>query len=139
MRAAWVRSFSPRRVLTVKELDIQNLGPRERELLSRSFQPELKQKGVRNVVLSALMLLTGLLLFSSYGVGLLAITAMAVVLVVVSALEKMAYAREIIVYKSLVKALASRLEEVQSTETAPSTRPPAERAKGADVSAPTSA
>lgn len=119
------------RVLTVKELDIQNLGPRERELLELSFQPGLKEKRVRNIVLSALMLLTGLLLFSSYGVGLLAITAIAFVIVVVSAIEKVSYAREILMYKSLVRALVHRLEEAQGIEMTPLGGHPAERAKRA--------
>ncbi len=84
---------------------------------------------MRNVVLSALMLFTGLVMFSSYGVGLLAITAVALVIVVVSAVEKISYAREILMYKSLVRALARRLEEVQGIEMTPSGGHPAERAK----------
>lgn len=95
----------------MKEVDIQNFGPRERELLELSFQSGLKEKRVRNVVISALILLIALLLFASYGVGLIAITAMALVIVVVSTIEKVSYAREILMYKSLVRALARRLEE----------------------------
>lgn len=123
----------------MKELDIQNLGPRERELLELSFQSGLKEKRVRNVVLSALMLLTGLVMFSSYGVGLLAITAVALVIVVVSTVEKISYAREILMYKSLVRALARRLEEVQGIEMTPSGGHPAERAKLAAARTRTSA
>lgn len=115
----------------MKELDIKNLGPREQELLELSFQSGLREKRVRNVVISALTLLVGLLLFSSYGVGLLAITSMALVIVVVSAVEKISYAREIIMYKSLVRALARRLEEVQGIELTPLEGHPAERARRA--------
>ena len=117
------------RPLAVKELDIQNLGPRERELLELSFHSGLKERRVRNVVLSALMLFVGLLLFSSYGVGLLALTAIALVIVVVSALEKISHAREILLYKSLVRALVHRLEEVQGIETTDLGGDRAERAK----------
>jgi len=123
----------------VKELDIQNLGPRERELLELSFQSGLKEKRVRNVVWSALMLFAGLLLFSSYGVGLIAITAIALVIVVVSAIEKISYAREILMYKSLVRALVHRLEEVQGIELTPLGGHPAERAKRAAESTRASA
>jgi len=115
----------------VKELDIQNLGPREQELLELSFQSGLKEKRVRNVVVSTLTLFVGLLLFSSYGVGLVATTAMALVIVVVSAIEKVSYAREILMYKSLVRALARRLEEVQGIESTPLDGHPAERARHA--------
>ena len=123
----------------MKELDIQNLGPRERELLELSFQSGLKEKRVRNVVWSALMLFAGLLLFSSYGVGLIAITAIALVIVVVSAIEKISYAREILMYKSLVRALVHRLEEVQGIELTPLGGHPAERAKRAAESTRASA
>ena len=119
------------RIPAVKEFDIQNLGPRERQLLELSFQSSLKEKRVRNVILSALMLFTGLVLFSSYGVGLFAITAIALVIVVVSAIEKISYAREILMYKSLVRALVHRLEAVQGIEMTPLGGHPAERAKRA--------
>jgi Flp pilus assembly protein TadB len=123
---------SRRKDLAVKELDIQRLRPREQELLELSFQSGLREKRVRNVVISALTLLVGLLLFSSYGVGLLAITAMALVIVVVSAIEKISYAREILMYKSLVRALARRLEEVQGIELTPLEGHPADRARRAE-------
>lgn len=119
----------------MKELDIQSLSPREQELLELSFQSGLKEKRVRNVVLSALMLLAGVVLFSTYGVGLLAITAIALVIVVVSAIEKISYAREILMYKSLVRALARRLEEVQGIEMTPLGGQPADRARRASMRA----
>jgi len=115
----------------VKELDIQNLGPRERALLELSFQSGLKEKRVRNILLSALIVFSGLLLFSSYGVGLVAITAIALVIVVISAAEKVSYAHEILMYESLVRALAHRLEEVQGIEVTPMGGHPAARARSA--------
>lgn len=123
----------------MKELDIDDLGPRERELLALSFQPGLKEKRVRNITLSTLMLLAGLLVFSSYGVGLLALTAIALVIVVVSAIEKVAYAREILMYKALVRALVRRLEEARGIEMTPLGRHPAARAKLAAEPTETSA
>lgn len=116
-------------VLAMKELDIENLGPRERELLELSFQSGLKEKRVRNITLSTLMLLAGLLVFSSYGVGMLALTAITLVILVVSTIEKVSYAREILTYKALVRALVRRLEEARGIEMTPSGGHPAARAK----------
>jgi hypothetical protein len=117
------------RILVVKEIDIQNLGPREQKLLELSFQPGHTEKRVRNILWSALMLFAGLLLFSLYGFGLRAITGFALVIVIISAIEKITYAREILSYKSLVRALARRLEEAQGIEITPSGGHPADRSR----------
>jgi hypothetical protein len=122
-------SLHAERRLVVKELDIQNLGPREQTLLELSFQPGHTEKRVRNILWSALMLLAGLLLFSLYGLDLRAITGFALVIVVISAIEKITYAREILIYKSLVRALARRLEEVQGIEITPLGGHPADRSR----------
>jgi hypothetical protein len=116
----------------MQEVDIKDLGPREQALLELSLQSGLKERRVQNTILSALMLFTGLLLFSSYGVSLLALTAITVVIIVVSAIEKISYAREILIYKSLVRALARRLESVQGMELTPLAGHPAEVEKRAE-------
>jgi len=113
----------------VKEIDIQNLGQREQTLLELSFRPGQSEKRVRNILWSALLVLAGLLLFSRYGSGLGTITGFALVVVVVSAIEKITYAREILTYKSLVRALTHRLEEVQGIELTPSGGHPAARSR----------
>ena len=113
----------------MKELDIQSLGPSEQKLLELSFQPGHTEKRVRNILWSALIVFAGLLLFSLYGLGLRAITGFALLIVVISAIEKITYAREILHYKSLVRALARRLEEVQGLELTPSGGRPAAAAR----------
>lgn len=97
----------------MKELDIQGLEPREQQLLELSFEPEHSEKRVPNILWSALVLFAGLLLFSLYGSGLRAITGLALVIVIISSIEKLTHAREMLSYKSLVRALARRLEDAQ--------------------------
>ena len=115
----------------MKEIDIQKLGQRERTLLELSFRPGQSEKRVRNILWSALLVFAGLLLFSRHGSGLRAITGFAVVVVIVSAIEKLTYAREIWSYKSLVRALTHRLEEVQGIELTPSGGRPADSSRRA--------
>jgi hypothetical protein len=64
-----------------------------------------------------------------YGAGTLAITGISLVILVVSAIEKVSYAREILVYKSLVRKLVNRVETLQEVEFTPLEGHPAERAK----------
>jgi Mg2+/Co2+ transporter CorB len=113
----------------MKEIDIEKLGSPQKQVLERSFQAALTEKRARNVLLSAFMTLSGLALFSVYGVGLFAITAMSVVIVVVSAVEKVTYAREILVYKALVRNLVNKVEELQGIELTPRDSHPAARAR----------
>jgi hypothetical protein len=112
----------------MQEQDIDSLGADERQVLDRSFQASLSEKRTRNVMLSTLMTASGLALFSIYGFGVFAITAMSFVIVVVSAVEKISYAREILVYKSLVRKLVNRLEGLQSIDLTPLEGHPAARA-----------
>lgn len=113
----------------MNEVDIERLSRAEQRVLDRSFQPALSEKRTRNVVLSAFMTLCGVALFSAYGVGIAAITLMSLVLIVVSAVEKITYAREILVYKSLVRSLVNKLEELQDIERTPLDGHPAARAR----------
>jgi len=111
------------------EHDFDTLAPGERLVLDRSFQPKLSEKRTRNIALSALMTAAGLALFWTYGVSTLAITAISLVILVVSAIEKVTYAREILVYKALVRKLVHRVEGLQDTELTPLEGHPAERLK----------
>jgi len=112
----------------VNETDIEELGVDEQRVLDRSFQSALREKRVRNVLLSTGMTLTAVAMFSIYGLGVVAITTMSLVIVAVSAVEKITYAREILVYKSLVRSLVHKLEEVQHIEPTPLDGHPAARA-----------
>ena len=112
----------------MKVRDIDELGARERAVLDRSFQPALSEKRVRNVLLSTGMTIAAVAVFSIYGAGIVAITAIALVIVAVSAAEKISYARELLTYKSLVRSLVRKLEDVQGIEPTPLEGHPAERA-----------
>jgi hypothetical protein len=111
------------------EHDVETLALGERQVLDRSFQPQLSEKRTRNIALSALMTAAGLALFLAYGVSTLAITGISFVIVVISAIEKVSYAREILVYKSLVRKLVNRVEGLQEVELTPLEGHPAARAK----------
>jgi len=111
------------------EHDFATLAPGERKVLDRSFQPRLREKRTRNILLSALMTAAGLALVWTYGVGTLAITGISLVILVVSAIEKVSYAREILVYKSLVRKLVHRVEGLQEIELTPLEGHPAARAE----------
>lgn len=113
----------------MKTSAIHELSADEQTVLDRSFQSALREKRVRNVLLSAGMTLTGVALFWFYGMGPTAITAMAVVILAISALEKVTYAREILVYKSLVRSLVHQLEALQHLEPTPLDGHPAARAR----------
>lgn len=113
----------------VKERDIEDLSADEQKVLDRSFQSALSEKRVRNVLLSAGMTVAAVVLFSTYGAGVVAITAMSLVIVAVSAVEKISYARELLTYKSLVRSLVHKLEHLQNIESTPMDGHPAERAR----------
>jgi hypothetical protein len=111
------------------EHDFDTLATGERQVLDRSFQPKLSEKRTRNIALSALMTAAGLALVWIYGVSAPAITGISLVILVVSAVEKVSYAREILVYKSLVRKLVHRVEELQQIELTPLEGHPAARAQ----------
>ena len=113
----------------MKELDFQTFAAGETKVLDHSFQPKLSEKRTRNILLSALMTAAGLALVSAYGVGLVTITGISLVILVISAVEKVTYAREILVYKSLVRKLVNRVEQLEHTELTPLEGRPSERAK----------
>lgn len=87
----------------------------EKRLLDVSFQPGLSEKRVRNIVINFFLVLSALLLFASYGIGLIWLTAMAGTILIVSAVEKVSYARTMLHYKSLVRKLVHRVEELEGS------------------------
>jgi hypothetical protein len=88
----------------------------EKRLLDLSFQPGLTEKRVRNIIINFFLVLIALLLFASYGIGLIWLTAMAGTILVVSAIEKVSYARSMLHYKSLVRKLVHRVEELEGSK-----------------------
>lgn len=71
------------------------------------------------MVLTTLVTLTALAVFSVYGLERLPIAAMAILVIAVLVSEKISYFREIRTYRSLVRGLALRVEQLQATEPRP--------------------
>ena len=104
--------------------DVMMLDAHEKRLLDLSFQPGLSEKRLRNILINFFLAATALLLFSSYGIGLIWLTAMAAAILIVSAVEKVSYVRSMLHYKSLVRKLVHRVEELEgSTPTAMGSHP----------------
>lgn len=95
--------------------DVLMLDDDEKRLLDLSFQPGLTEKRVRNILINFFLVMAALLLFASYGIGLIWLTAMAGAILIVSAVEKVSYARTMLHYKSLVRKLVHRVEELEGS------------------------
>src|SRR5688572_29968669 len=100
----------------VDNRDVMMLDENEKRLLDLSFQPGLTEKRVRNILINFFLALVALLTFTSYGIGLLWLAAMAGTILVVSAVEKVSYAREMLHYKALVRKLVHRVEELEGSK-----------------------
>jgi hypothetical protein len=111
----------------VDNRDVTMLDADEKRLLDLSFQPGLTEKRVRNIMINFFLVLIALLLFASSGIGLLWLAAMAGTILVVSAVEKVSYAREMLHYKSLVRKLVHRVEELEGSKQTALDSQPAQR------------
>jgi hypothetical protein len=87
----------------------------ERRLLDHSFQPGLTEKRLRNIAINFFLVLVALGLFAAYGIGIFWLTGVAGAILVVSAVEKISYAREMLHYKSLVRKLVHRVEQLEGS------------------------
>jgi hypothetical protein len=112
----------------MQDLSIRNLGVKEQQALASSFQPAMRRRGMRNLVLSTLVVITGVVVFSIFGVERVPLAAMAAFIVAVLVSEKISYFREIRAYKSLVRAMVLRIEQLEtagpSSAAEQSTEPP---------------
>jgi hypothetical protein len=84
----------------------------ERLLLERSSDTSLTRRRVRLVVLSALVLVAALVILSPLARSWQFLLFFAVAYVLVTAWERVAYARTILAYKGLVQKLARRIDEL---------------------------
>jgi hypothetical protein len=87
----------------------------ERKALDLSFEPGLSERRVRNIVINFFLVLTALILLLGYGIGVVWMAGVAGSILVVSAIEKVSYARAMLSYKSLVRKLVARVEELETT------------------------
>jgi hypothetical protein len=85
----------------------------ERLLLERSSDTALTRRRVRLVVVSALMLTAALIVVSPLLQSWLFLLFFSVAYILVTAWERVAYARTILAYKGLIRKLARRAEELE--------------------------
>jgi hypothetical protein len=85
----------------------------EKLLLQRSSDPALTRRRVRLVVGSAVVLVAALIVVAPVAQSWEFLLFFAVAYVLVSAWERVAYARTILAYKSLIQKLAGRVEELE--------------------------
>jgi hypothetical protein len=97
----------------MQQLDIQSLGAKEQRAFATSFMPAKSQRGMRNLVLATFVAFVAVAVFSIFGIERVPIAAMAVFIVLVLVSEKISYFREIRAYRSLVRGLARRIEQLE--------------------------
>ena len=85
----------------------------EKLLLQRSSDPALTRRRVRLVVGSAVLLVAALIVVAPVAQSWEFLLFFSVAYVLVSAWERVAYARTILAYKSLIQKLAGRVEELE--------------------------
>jgi membrane protein implicated in regulation of membrane protease activity len=85
----------------------------ERLLLERSSDTSLTRRRVRLVVLSAAVLVAALVVLSPLAQSWRFLLFFAVAYVLVTAWERVAYARTILAYKGLVQKLVRRIDELE--------------------------
>lgn len=85
----------------------------EQVLLERSFDTALTRRRLRLVVVSAVVLTAALIVLSPLVQSWRFLLFFAVAYVLVTAWERVAYARTILAYKSLIRKLAAGVEELE--------------------------
>lgn len=97
----------------MKESDLQ-LTVGERLVLERSGDLSLTRRRLRMVVGSAVLLCAALIVVSPLMQSWQFLLFFAVAYVLLTAWERVAYARTILTYKSLIQKLASRIERLEA-------------------------
>jgi hypothetical protein len=113
----------------MKEQDIQRLDEREQRVLDLSFRHSLNEYRVRNIVLSTVFVMSGVVLFVVLGLGALASMGIAILVLLISMVEKIFYAKEMLDYKALVRKLTHRIEQLEGTKLTPDGAHPVDMAR----------
>jgi hypothetical protein len=95
--------------------DLTMLTNDEQRVLDLSFQPGLSERRMRTILINAFLVLVALALFVTYRIGVIWISGVAAAILVVSAVEKISYARAMLHHKSLVRKLVNRVEQLEGT------------------------
>ena len=100
--------------------DIAVLDPKERELLDESFHSERLARRIRGVLFSAGIVLVAVVTFGEYGLTTPWFAAIAVAILLVSAVEKCVYHQTMANYESLIRKLVHRIERLEGVPLTPS-------------------
>ncbi len=93
--------------------DIKDLSGHERRVLQDAFHEGNSPRRTRGALLSAFVLLTGVVLFAYFGASIVFLVGLTVATLVVSTWEKLVYQRNMAAYESLIRKLANRLEKLE--------------------------
>ena len=93
--------------------DIENLTAHERRVMEDAFHEGSSPRRTRGIILSALVILVGVVLFVAFGAGVIFLAGLTVVTVLVAASEKFTYQRTMAAYESLVRKLVNRMETLE--------------------------
>lgn len=115
--------------------DILALSALERRVLQDAFHEGISPRRVRGVVLSALVVLSGVVLFMIFNFGVGFFAGLTIATVMVSTFEKFSYQRTMLAYESVVRKLAHRVETLEGVELTPMV--PSEDVPGVRVEAAT--
>jgi len=97
----------------VKDQDVMQLDESERKVLDLSFQLGLTERRIRNISINASLACAAVVLSAVYGIPMLWLVALTVIILIISALEKISYARALLHYRSLVRKLVYRVEQLE--------------------------
>jgi Flp pilus assembly protein TadB len=111
----------------MEDRDVMMLTEDEQRALDLSFQPGLTENRMRNIVINFFLGLVALVLFAAYRIGLVWISGVAFAILIVSAVEKVSYTRAMLHYKSLVRKLVHRVEQLEGSPSTAMGSHPAER------------
>lgn len=92
-----------------------DLTSRERRVLDDAFDATNSPRRTRGLILSALVVVTGVVLFTTFGASLIFLAGLTVATLAVSTSEKFVYQRNMEAYESLIRKLVDRLEKADST------------------------
>lgn len=113
----------------MQKLDPEQLNEPEYALLGGSFHPQRLQRRARGVILSAAVMLVGVVVLLQYGLTVPWFAALTIAVLMVSATEKILYHRQMQTYESLITKLTHRIERLEGVPLTPQNGEPMRPAK----------
>ena len=124
----------------MKDEDVMQLDASERKVLDLSFQTGLTESRIRNIVINSSLAAVAVILSAVYGIPPVWLVALTVIILLIAALEKISYARALLHYRSLVRKLVYRVEQLEGAPaTALGSHPAATLERRLDLDKPSTA